>query len=290
MKRISISAVVLLVVAAGAAEARYVYRTGYGYGSSRNRVRWSMYAHGLISGDLYYSPYAPGHGGTGLIDGHVRYSPYAFGGGHSGLVSDEGVSYSYGFTPAHFHVIHHPVSAGFGFQSSSTSDSYGHGNIVRAQKSYKETVEDRKARRAALAKAQDERDAIRANDGKEIIAEYLKGRNIEFKTTRILGIEGRTVSVDFLLNDGKTILKYWNPAAIPSTAQQQQRQRKFFDKYLESWVVSCDEHLRAGGKVYQIISSDRSEILAKLPACPELNGIEKVYALAQSESAPAKTP
>ncbi len=290
MKRISISAIVLLVVTAGAAEARYVYRTGYGYGSSRTRVRWSMYAHGLISGDLYYSPYASGHGDSGLVDGHVRYSPYAFGGGHSGLVSEEGVSYSYGFTPAYFHVIHHPVSPAFALQSSKTPDSQRHESILLAQRNRRETAEDRKACRAAQAKAREERNAIRANDGKEIIAEYLRAKKIDFKTTRILGISGKTVSVDFLLNDGKTILKYWNPEAIPSEGQQRQRQRQCFEKYLESWAVACAEHLRAGGDVHQIISSDREEILAQLPQCPNLNGVEKVYAVAQSETSTAEIP
>ncbi|UCF15134.1 MAG: hypothetical protein JSW59_17130 [Phycisphaerales bacterium] len=288
MKRISISTVVLLAIAVGVAEARPVYGGwGFGYNCNRYRTRWSIYAHGLISGDVYYSPYAPGHGGSRLVDGHVRYSPYAFGGGHCGLVADYWGSYGYGFAPAHFHVLGRTVPARSCFQSTG---SYGHGDQSRALKKHTETAEERKARRAALAKAREKSRAIRANDGKVIIAEYLKGNNIAFRTTRILSIEGRTVSVDFVLNDGKTIIKYWNPAEIPSKNKQQQRKRKFFEKYVQSWKVVRDEHLQAGGNLHQITSSDRDEILAKLPQCRDLNGIEKVYASAQSKPAPAEMP
>jgi hypothetical protein len=273
-----------LVIAAGVAQARPVHSYVFGYNSNANRyrTRWSIYTHGLISGDLYYSPYVPaGHGGSRLVYSDVRYSPYAFGHGQSGLVSDTGSSYVYGLAPAYYRAIHHAAPVQARSQLSGAPKTYGHSTRVKAQRTYRETVEDRKARRAALAKAREKRNAIRANDGKEIIAEYLKGRNIDFRVTRILSIEGRTVSVDFLLNDGKTILKYWNPGEIPSTAQPQQRKRKFFDKYLESCEVYLADHLRAGGNVHQIISSDRAEILAKLPQCPDLNGIAKVYAVAQ---------
>ena len=271
MKRISILAIVLLVVLAGAAEARTVYNYGYGYGSNRYRVRWSMYEHGLISGDLYYSPYAFGQGRSGLVYGETRYSPYAFGHGHCGLVVDGGGSFYSGYSPAYHYARHSIRLSGAG---------HGHANQVRGQKSYREMIEARKARRIELAQARQQKNAIRANNGKEVIAGYLKGRNIDFKVTRILCIEGRIVSVDFLLNDGNTILKYWNPAEMQSLAQSQGRKEKFYDKYVESWISFCAEHLKAGGKIHQIISSDADEILAKLLLCPDLNDAEKVYALA----------
>jgi len=275
MKRISISAIVLLVALAGVAEARTVYGYGYGYGSNRYRVRWSIYNHGLISGDLYYSPYAFGQGRSGLVYGETRYSPYAFGHGHSGLVVDGGSSFYSGYSPAYHRTRHSIRLPGAG---------HGHANRVRTQKGYREMIEARKARRIELAQARQQKNVIRASSGKEIIAGYLKGRNIDFKVTRILCIEGRIVSVDFLLNDGNTILKYWNPAEIQSLAQSQGRKKKFYDKYVESWIGFCAEHLKAGGKIHQIISSDADEILAKLPLCPDLNGSERVYALTTEPS------
>lgn len=281
MKRISISAIALLVAAAGAAEARPVYGYGYGYGASRYRVRWSPYTHGLISGDVYYSPYARASGGSGLVDAYVRYSPYAFGGGHSGLVIDEGGSYFCGFGLSYYPVHRYPVLDVCNDYARDDCGSHPHVNQSRTHKKYSQTIEERKARRAELAEARLERNAARANDGKLIIAAYLKSKDIDFTTTRILSIEGRTVSVDFLLNDGKTILKYWNPAEIPSQTQAEDRYRKFYEKYVESWKITCAEHLIAGGGVHQIVSPDRDEILAKLTDWSGLNEAEKVYASAQ---------
>ncbi len=283
MKRNSILATAVLTVVACTAEAR-VHDYSYGYSDNRYRVRWSIHTHGLISGDLYYSPYAFGGGHSGLVPGDVRYSPYAFGHGRSGLVVDSGANYYSGSCSPHYDVRHYRAAPGYSAGESRSSHSHGHANVVRTPKICKETAETRKARRAELAQARREKHASRSNDGKEIIARYLKGRNIDFRMTRILSIEGKTISVDFLLNDGNTILKYWNPAEILSLGQPQGRRRKFYDKYAESWFGFCAEHLKAGGKIHQIISSDADEILARLPLCPDLSGVEKVYALATEPS------
>ncbi len=278
MKRISISAIVLLVAIAGAAEARHVFGYGFGYNSNRYRVRWSMYEHGLVSGDLYYSPYAFGQGQSGLVDDDTRYSPYAFGNGHSGLIVD-GTSGSHsGYSSAYHYARRYHAAPSCNVRVSVAGRA--HASQARTRKSYAEAIEARMARRTELAKARQQKLAIRANCGKEIIAGYLKGRNIDFKVARTLNMEGRIVSVDFLLNDGKTIVKYWNRAEIESLEQSQGRKRKFYDKYVESCNSVCAEHLKAGGSIHQIISSDADEILAKLPMCPDLNGTEKVYALA----------
>ena len=65
---------------------------GYGYGFydhsyDRDQVHWSVYEHKLVSGDVYYSPYAFQYGHSGLVNKEFRYSPYAFGNGQSGLIS-----------------------------------------------------------------------------------------------------------------------------------------------------------------------------------------------------------
>ncbi|MHC4582620.1 MAG: hypothetical protein ACYS14_14275 [Planctomycetota bacterium] len=273
MKRISISAIVLLATLAGVAEARTVYDYGFGYDSNRYRVRWSMYEHGLISGDLYYSPYVFGQGRSGLVRGRTRYSPYAFGGGQSGLVVDDGSTNYSVLSPAYYYVRHHYLAPSCKVHTSGAGR-------VRTRKSYEEMIEARKARRTEQARVRRRNSAIRATNGKEIIAGYLKGRNIDFKVTRVLCIGGKIVSVDFLLNDGNTILKYWDPAELESVAQSQGLRRRYCDKYVESWISLCAEHMKAGGKIHQIISSDADEILAKLPLCPDLNKTERVYASA----------
>ncbi len=281
MKRISISAIVLLVVLAGAAEARHIFGYNYGYTSNSHRTRWSMYDHGLVSGDLYYSPYAFGQGRSGLVDDDTRYTPYAFGQGHSGLIVD-GTSGSYSvYDPPYRLVRPYHIAPNCNVRLAAARRAQGYyTSRAQMQKSYREAIEARRAGILELAQARQQERAIRANSGKEVIARYLKGRNIEFKVTRTLNIAGKIVSVDFLLNGGNTILKYWNPAEIQSLGQPQERKRKFYDRYVKSWNSISAEHLKAGGRIHQIVSSDSNEILASLPLCPDLNGTGKAYAVA----------
>ena len=44
-------------------------------GTQRSRLRWSMYAHALVPEDLYYSPYAFGHGHNGLVSDNYYSAP-----------------------------------------------------------------------------------------------------------------------------------------------------------------------------------------------------------------------
>jgi hypothetical protein len=154
------------------------------------------------------------------------------------------------------------------------------------QESYAQKVEARKERIERLRQSRQERRMAKARDGKEIISRYLKSKNIDFRTDRILQIEGKTISVDFLLKDKNIIIKYWNPVEIVSLEQQPEYRRNCYEKYLESWKGYCGRYLQTGGKIHQIISADAKEILAKLPLCTELNGDEKTYALAKTEPRP----
>lgn len=59
----------------------------YGYSYSQDQVHWSVYEHKLVSGDVYYSPYAYRYGQSGLVNKEFRYSPYALKYGQTGLIS-----------------------------------------------------------------------------------------------------------------------------------------------------------------------------------------------------------
>ncbi|TKJ33876.1 MAG: hypothetical protein CEE38_19835 [Planctomycetes bacterium B3_Pla] len=287
MKRISISAIAVLMIAAAVTEARPIYGFSFGYNSNRNRTRWSIYKHGLISGYAYYSPYAAGSGHSGIVPGNYRYSPYAFGRNSTGLVADPwGSSYTDSCILYKDAGRYRTAQVRRTYQPSGTC-SHLLSSPARTPRRYRQTAQATRVRRSAPATARQETNAGRAKDGKQIIARYLKGRNIDYRITRVLSIEGKTISVDFLLNDGTVILKYWNPTEILTLEKQQGHRRKFYERYLESAKGICAEHLRAGGKVFQIISADSDEILARLPLCPDLNGDEKVYALAQNEGAAA---
>jgi len=127
-----------------------------------------------------------------------------------------------------------------------------------------------KARRAIVEKAKQDRrriNVMRVKDGNEIICGYLRSKNIDFKTNRLLNIDNKTVSVDFLLKGKNIIIKYWNPEEIRSLAQQPEYKRSFYEKYKERSINFCEEYKKAGGKVYQIESANAKEILAKLMVC-----------------------
>ena len=292
MKRISVLTIVVLTILAGAAEARIYYPV-------RHRVRWSMYTHSLIAGDVYYNPYTlrPGHSGlvrgdvyyspyankpghSGLVSGNVRYSIYARGNKHSGLVADPwGLLSCYPYSPYHG-VCHHSVATGCSTCSSSCAVSHKSSNLARAQTSRKERLEARKERIRTLRQAREQVYTTGQTGGSGIICDYLKNKKIDFRTSRTLQIEGKTISVDFLLKDRK-IIKYWNPVEILALEQQPDYKRKVYERYLKSWADFCGKYQKSGGKIYQIITADTEEILAQLTLFHEQNG-EKVYALSQT--------
>ena len=115
-----------------------------------------------------------------------------------------------------------------------------------------------------LEQLRQQRSKTTAMDGKDIIAGYLDGQNIDFRTTRILQVEGKTISVDFVLADRNILIKYWNPLEILALQHKAEYKQKAYEDYLESWKSFCAEFQGAGGKIYQIISSDNNEISTSL--------------------------
>jgi len=264
MKRISILAIVMLTIAPAVTKAR-------SYCPARYRVRWSPYASGLISGDVYYSPYAYQYGHSGLVPGNFRYSPYAYGYKRSGLVADPWGEFAYYPSTIYYDNCHYGSVADCGAHRSSDALSHNLSSLNTMQDSYEQKLEARKENLRRLRESRQEKYIMRAKDGKEIISAYLKIKDIDFRTNRILQIENKTISVDFLLKDRNIIIKYWNPVEILSLEKQADYRRDFYKRYLESWKDFCEKYQRAGGKIYQIISADIEEIIAKLLLCPELH-------------------
>jgi hypothetical protein len=287
MKRISFIVLAALVVTSGVAEAHSYYSySGYDY----NQVRWSIYTHSLIPGDLYYSPYAYGYGQSGLVPYWVRYSPYAFGLSHSsGLVNDYATSPTsscsiyyrpdeYGYRSPGWNAYHYETA----HQGNDGS------NAEQRQASYAACVQ---ARRDRIRERQQERQQERVTagaGGDQIVAAYLKSRNIDFRTNRSLQIDGKTISADFELAGTNLIVKYWDPVAILALDQQAQYRKKAYESYLQSWKQFAGQYQHAGGTIYSIISADSTEILAKLTDCAELNAEVKTYASAQDDDSIAQ--
>jgi hypothetical protein len=267
MKRISILTMVLLVLGPSVTKARY-------YGLARYRTRWSIHTQSLISGDVRYSPYAFKYGHSGLVPGDVRYSPYAFSHKNSGLVTDGWYGpYCYPYTPVGLSC---PAADA---ADCDTQRSCGDSAPDEAQVSYAQKVQARRERIRQLKQARGQANAIRQTDGKQIISNYLKGKNIDFRTNRLLCIDDKTISVDFLLKDRNIIIKYWNPVEILALDQKPEYKRNYYERYLESWKDFGGKHQRSGGKIFQIISANPDEISARLTDHHELISAEKVYAL-----------
>lgn len=106
--------------------------------------------------------------------------------------------------------------------------------------------------------------AAKEYTGKDVIAAYLSSKNIPFRTNRILSIDSKLISIDFILTDRNIIIKYWNPEEILALKKQQNHRIRYYERYLESYQVFCSDYLNSGGKIHQIITAENTEVLAKL--------------------------
>jgi hypothetical protein len=284
MKRISLSVLVLSIIVPGLTHAHI-----YDYTSVRYRTRWSPYAFshkrsGLISGHYGYSPYAFSHKNSGIVHRDVRWSPYAFSHKRSGLIHDN-MGYSpYAFNYKHSGVINmnhyggryrlcrapivivHTIDDACKRNVSSKLSEESNNSYAKSPMSRQEQL---KIQRDSIKQTR----TAKVNDGKDIIFRYLKSRNIDdFKMTGMLKIEGKVINVSFVLKDRNLMITYWDLDEVESLLQQPGYQRKYLEKHEMQWKNLCKQYTQAGGKIYPISSADKSEILARLTLCPELNG------------------
>lgn len=265
MKRISVFTLAVLMLVSSISHARY-----FGI-SVRFRTRYSPYAFshkyttGLISGELRYSPYAVGYYPAGLIPYWFRYSPYAFSHKHpSGLISDYG-SYYY------FPYDYYPYAHSYRYLDLVDCDNH-HNRNDYGYGSDNHPAERKSNYEKRLSSQIYRTNVVRETDGKEIIYNYLKSKNIDaFEVDRVLKIENKTVSVNFVLRDKNLIIKYWNPEEIQALLQQPGYRRAYYEKYEQNWKDFSQKYQQAGGKIYQIETANSEEILGRLSLCPELS-------------------
>ena len=270
MKRISLlTTIVILASVPCLTKARSYFPVRY-------RTRWSPYASGLITGDVYYSPYAFRVGHNGLVPGNVRYSPYAFGVKRSGLVVDPWGPY--GFTrncayALHYQACRPPVAVDCSAPRPYQTSMHETLDLLDKMKSYNE--EKLTARIERIEKRRESKkqiNMVKEKDGKEIIYGYLKSKNIDdFKMKGLFKVNNKTVSVSFLLRDKNIMITYRDLGQVQSLIKQPGYKRNYYERHEKAWRNFCEKYIQAGGKVYQITSADEAEILAKLMLCPELN-------------------
>jgi hypothetical protein len=302
MKRISVYATIILVIVTGAIHAsEYHYSTQY-------RVRWSPYTHSLVCGDVKYSPYVFGHGGSGVTYGRIYYSPYAKRYGNTGLVYDN-VRYSpYAFGLKSSGLIAEPwgeccsspylrpygnagpcvVVYNKIYQPSRSSTKSGPEVYLNAKKEYRAKKAAREANLEMLKQRRAHHVEKKKLNAEDVIAAFLTLKNINYRTNRILSVNNKLVSIDFML-PGRIIIKYWNPEEILALKRQKNSGILYYDSYMESYKNFASEYLSDGGRIYQIATADNKEILKKLFELDELKAERKssdttVVAKANEES------
>lgn len=264
MKRISLLTLIVLTL------VPTVSRAYYGYSSLRYRTRYSPYAFsykypsGLISGELRYTPYASSYRHSGLIPDWFRYSPYAFSYEHpSGLISDFWCG-SYYFDYA----------AGYRHSGASPYDTCPSGCVTggesadlvyyQMRQKYEENLQARDERIRRLKADRQEVSGTAESDGGQIIRQYLAGKNIDFQMNRVLRIDNRLVSADFLLRNKNVLIKYLNPQDVELIAQDSGYKKNAYQRHKQMWDAFAEQFRQQGGKIYQIESADGRQILEKL--------------------------
>ena len=271
MKRISTLILALVVLLPAVTQGYYGYHVPLRY-----RTRYSPYAFshkyrsGLIPGDLQYHPYAFGQRSSGLVPYWFRYHPYAFGRDNpSGLISDYWHSSYYHYATGYKHCGSTeraaPVSA------DAANDEPAELLFYKMRQKYEENLKARMERVRQLKKDRQEANATWDIDGAEIIREYLKSKNIIFQMNRILRIDNRRLSVDFLLKNKNTLIRYCNPEATERMARDSGCNGRLYERYTQMCNDFGEEFEQKGGKIYQIVSANAQEILDMLALCSELN-------------------
>lgn len=272
MKRSSALTIVIVTLLPTIANAYYSYHVPVRY-----RTRYSPYAFsykhpsGLIPGYLGYSPYAFGNRSSGLVPYWFRYSPYAFGYKHpSGLISDYWYG-SYGYDDAGYE---HDGAADCDARRSGGADDREAPELLyyRMRRMYEENLTAHDERIKKLKSDRQPVEASGKSDGGQIIRQYLSSRNIDFQTNRILRIDNRMLSADFLLTNRNILIKYWNPDDIEYVTQASGHNKSVYERYKQTWSKFGQEFEQKGGKIYPIESANMQEILSKLNLCDRLNG------------------
>jgi len=254
------------------------------YYNARYRTRWSPYTHGLVQGNLKYSPYAKKFGNSGLVNyrlkyspyakkygssglvyDNVRYSPYAFGFKRSGLIADPwGNTYNYHRSRG-FHSTRPCIVVCHSTSESPRPSAGGSKSTCKRAKSNSRTKPA--ARLVKTERTTSCREKIRTADeykNRDIISGFLNLKNINFRIDRTLSIENNLISVDFILTDKNIVIKYWNPENILALQKQKNPKMGLYESYLETYKDYAGQYLDSGGRIYQIITADSAEVLTKL--------------------------
>lgn len=254
MKRTSVLAVIGCLLFASNALAWYSY-TPFRY-----RVRYSPqafgYRHsGLIPGDTRYSMHAVGRSHSGLVSEWVRYSPYAFGTRHNGLIVAYGDP-TYGWWTPSATPVTHPAE----MDKPRPLDVTTLRSTSRRARAPRASIRKTGASTTANGWTQPSR-----INQRRIIQDYLRQtRPGTHRFARSFKIDAEYATFDVLLDDGRVIVKYWNPGFIAELKSMEGGIHKRYQRYVQSWNRMCSAHEAGGGKVYHIVSNDADQVMEQI--------------------------
>ena len=213
-----------------------------------------------------------------MVDRGARYSPYLFGYNKSGLIynSTSDLYLSNGQNSVINIVTNAPPTCFW--DESYEMESYSE----YIKKSYKEKTEARKAqveeRKAKLVKLNE----LQANDPSEAISQILNSKNISYRKDRYLRMDGKTISVNFNIEDANMIIKFWNSKEITEFAKNNDKYKsRIYESYMDSWEEYCVNEIGNTKKIYNIIAGSKEEIFEKLAFNDNAKSDDIVYAVAK---------
>lgn len=266
MRRVSIG-ISLLMLMPAITQADYDVPLDY-------RVQFSPYAfsyhsNGLVPGGFRYNPYAFSRSTSGLVFKGVRYNPYAFNYADTGLIVDY-----YYWWPMPCYV---PCPQQQVYRERDNIPASYNGNTpppssnVRPSYSYSmsRTVQQGTTNGVSAPAAKPEQTGH--DDPLIVIKQHLRDRGFSnVSINRILRVDGKLVSADFLLQDQNLLIKYWDLRQIESMDAKADLKQKMLEKYRKDWAIYAEQYKQSGGKIYTVEVSDREGITLVLDSCSEL--------------------
>jgi len=230
------------------------------------RVQYNPYAfgyhnNGLIPGGIVYTPYAFGPGNRGLVFEGVRYIPYAFNYKSSGLVLDY---YSYPIPFAVCNVTCSPDQACAVRQSAAPCNSSAPTYMGNYGQYSRVVVPSTPAPRPVASADKD--------DPLLVIRRYLREQGFtNVSVNRTLRVDNKLISADFTVGGRNLLIKYWAPTQVGTQDTKAASRQKAVEKYKRDWEAFASKYQQDGGEIYVVAASGRSEIVAALNACKNLD-------------------
>jgi hypothetical protein len=208
---------------------------------------------------MEYNPYAFKHGSNGLVPDNVRYSPYAFKPGRTGLIADGGCCY-----PCYEYA---GIDEARGMDSAVRRFERAVDTLTKSLDSHEHCDRPRYTKQHIKSRYI----STQGHDPKAIVREYLRQRcPRSFAITRLLCIDGETVSFDIKLRECNVVVKYWNPQKMQMVKQNNDFRAKALNRYMCSWANLQEQYEQNGNSIIHVATCDYRNVLDTLTCILEM--------------------